>query len=103
MPNLFDPIRRLNNFPLDPTTIQETYDAAVAYVESSDTPVYEGQIIYVKNPRGFYGVIKTDNVLSIVPLSSSQNIDETTMRLIIHDEIEHAFNHPDNAEDATYI
>ena len=30
MPNLFDPIKRLNNFPLDPTAIQETYTSAQA-------------------------------------------------------------------------
>jgi len=55
------PYGRLSNFPLDPTSVHDSYDEAVAY--ASKSPVaYAGQVISVTNPPGVY-LIRPDKTL----------------------------------------
>lgn len=88
--NLFDSIQRLNKFPLESTSVQETIESAKKYVENQYSTAYEGQILYIKGD-GFYGIFKNDSgSLELSPLLNDKSVEEIAKR-VAHDEMTHIF------------
>ena len=95
MPILFDSVRRINKFPIDPSSLYDSLEEAQNYVSNPFSVAYAGQVIYIKK-LGFYGITEDDQGnLSLSSLNTLDDADKTEMQKFIHDEIVYVLEHPE--------
>ena len=96
MPILFDSVKRINKFPIDPSSLYDSLEAAQNYVSNPFSVAYAGQVIYIKN-LGFYGITEDDQGnLSLSSLNTLDDANKIEMQKFIHDEIVYVLEHPDD-------
>lgn len=100
MPILFDSVKRINKFPIDPSSLYDNLEAAQNYVSNPLSVAYAGQVIYIKK-LGFYGITEDDQGnLSLSSLNTLDDTNKTEMQKFMHDEIVNVLEHPeDGGED----
>ena len=118
---LFSGFRRLQDFPLDESSVYENLESAERYC-SSDRRAYLGQLlgIYSGDDMGVYQIVLKDNHKQLMKLSNSESVikalqeinerllsidnflEEETLNTYIDNTIKDKYATKDELEDAVY-